>query len=91
MSWLFFLVAGLVVAADQVSKKALASHFLPDESRTVIPHALWLTYVQNRHGAFGLFGSQSATSVTASGALHKAAENSELMSAPARLRHSDGL
>jgi signal peptidase II len=57
MSWLFFLVAGLVVAADQVSKKALASHFLPDESRTVIPHALWLTYVQNRHGAFGLFGS----------------------------------
>jgi signal peptidase II len=30
---------------------------LPDESRIVIPHVLYLTYVQNTHGAFGLFGS----------------------------------
>ncbi len=30
---------------------------MPDESRIVIPHVLYWTYVQNTHGAFGLFGS----------------------------------
>lgn len=57
MSLVFFLVAALVVALDQATKKAIATHFLPDESRPVIPHALWLTYVQNHRGAFGLFGT----------------------------------
>ncbi len=57
MSLLFFLVAAIVLALDQVTKHALSSHFLPNESRIVIPHGLWLTYVQNRAGAFGLFGS----------------------------------
>jgi signal peptidase II len=56
MSIVFFLVAALVVAADQLAKHAVAAHFMPDESRIVVPHALWLTYVQNHRGAFGLFG-----------------------------------
>ena len=54
---LFFLVAALVVVADQASKTAIATRFLPDESRIVIPHVLFLTYVHNYRGAFGLFGA----------------------------------
>jgi signal peptidase II len=57
MSIVFFLVAAGVVGLDQLTKRAIATHFLPDESRTVIPHVLWLTYVQNTHGAFGFFGT----------------------------------
>src|SRR5271166_5559258 len=57
MSIVFFLVAAAVVTLDQLTKRAIATHFLPDESRTVIPHVLWLTYVQNTHGAFGFFGT----------------------------------
>jgi len=57
MSFVFFLVAALVVGLDQLTKHAIATHFLPDESRIVIPHVLWLTYVQNHRGAFGMFGS----------------------------------
>lgn len=57
MKRLFILVAVLVVAGDQYTKQLVATHFLPDESRIVFPHVLWLTYVQNQHGAFGLFGS----------------------------------
>jgi signal peptidase II len=53
----FVVVALLVIAVDQFTKHIVATHFLPDESRIVIPHVLWLTYVQNQHGAFGLFGS----------------------------------
>jgi signal peptidase II len=30
---------------------------MPGESRIVIPHLLWWTYVENTHGAFGLFGN----------------------------------
>lgn len=56
MPALFFAVAGLVVIADQLSKRAISSAFLPDESRIVIPHLLYLTYVHNYRGAFGLFG-----------------------------------
>jgi len=50
------VIAGLVVLIDQLTKHAIASNFLPGESRIVIPHILYLTYVQNYHGAFGLFG-----------------------------------
>ncbi len=51
-----FLVAALVVAADQLSKRYIATHFMPGESRLVIPGLLRWTYEQNQHGAFGLFG-----------------------------------
>jgi signal peptidase II len=54
---LFVVIAALAIAVDQYTKHLIATRFLPDESRIVIPHALWLTYVQNQHGAFGLFGS----------------------------------
>jgi signal peptidase II len=50
------LAAGVIVV-DHVTKAWVASTFLPGESRIVIPHVLYLTYVQNYHGAFGLFGT----------------------------------
>ena len=56
----FFAVAALVVAADQLSKHYIATHFLPGESRMVIPGLLRWTYEQNQHGAFGLFGDSPA-------------------------------
>jgi len=56
MSWLFFVAATLVIALDQITKKVVAATFLPGESRIVVPHVFWLTYVQNHKGAFGLFG-----------------------------------
>jgi len=54
------IVAALVVAADQLSKNYIAKHFLPGESRMVIPGLLRWTYEQNQHGAFGLFGDSPA-------------------------------
>jgi signal peptidase II len=54
------VVAALVVAADQFSKNYIAKHFLPGESRMVIPGLLRWTYEQNQHGAFGLFGDSPA-------------------------------
>jgi signal peptidase II len=56
----FLGVAALVVAADQLSKNYIATHFLPGESRLVIPGLLRWTYEQNQHGAFGLFGDSPA-------------------------------
>jgi signal peptidase II len=50
------LALGIIVV-DHVTKAWIATHFLPGESRIVIPHVLYLTYVQNYHGAFGLFGT----------------------------------
>ena len=50
-------MALLVVAADQYTKHIVATTFMPEESRIVIPHVIYFTYVQNSHGAFGLFGS----------------------------------
>jgi len=56
---LFWLAAALVFAADQWTKSIVVNNFAIGESRIAIPHVLWWTYVQNRHGAFGLFGSQA--------------------------------
>jgi signal peptidase II len=52
-----WLVAFVVFGLDRWTKSLVITHFLPGESRLVIPHLLWWTYVQNTHGAFGLFGS----------------------------------
>lgn len=57
MSLVFVLVAALLVALDQATKHLVATAFLPGESRIVIPHLVYVTYVQNTHGAFGLFGN----------------------------------
>ena len=47
----------MIVVLDQLTKRAITEHFLPGESRIVIPNLLKWTYEQNVHGAFGLFGS----------------------------------
>jgi signal peptidase II len=54
----FWVSVIAVVAADQYTKHLVSSRFAPGESHIVVPHLLWLTYVQNEHGAFGFFGSQ---------------------------------
>jgi signal peptidase II len=52
-------VAALVAfGLDRWTKHLITGSFLPGESRIAVPHLLWWTYVQNPHGAFGLFGSQ---------------------------------
>jgi signal peptidase II len=56
-SLLLAALALAIIAVDHVTKATVATHFLPGESRIVIPHVLYLTYVQNYHGAFGLFGT----------------------------------
>ncbi len=56
-SVLLAALALAVIGVDHVTKTWVADHFLPGESRIVIPHVLYLTYVQNYHGAFGLFGT----------------------------------
>ena len=55
---ILWLIAIAVFSLDAWTKVLLTSHFQPGESSIVIPHLLWFTYVQNTHGAFGLFGSQ---------------------------------
>jgi len=51
------LVAVVVFLLDRWTKTIVLHSFLPGESRVVIPHLLWWTYVQNTHGAFGMFGN----------------------------------
>lgn len=52
-----WLTAALVLIADQASKSFVMQHLAPDESVVAIPHTLWWTFVENTHGAFGLFGN----------------------------------
>jgi signal peptidase II len=54
---ILWLVALVVFLLDRWTKSLVLTGFLPGESRLVVPHLLWWTYVQNVHGAFGLFGS----------------------------------
>jgi signal peptidase II len=56
----FWLALAAVAALDQFTKRIVATTFAPGESRIVIPHVLWFTYVQNHAGAFGMFGSNAA-------------------------------
>ncbi len=58
--YLLWLVAILVFALDRWTKTVVLGGFMPGESRLVIPHLLWWTYVQNTHGAFGMFGNSPA-------------------------------
>jgi len=55
-----WLTALAVLIADQFTKSFVMRTLLPNESRVAIPHFLWWTYVQNTHGAFGLFGDSAA-------------------------------
>ena len=51
------LVAVVVFLLDRWTKTIVLQSFLPGDSRPVVPHLLWWTYVQNTHGAFGMFGN----------------------------------
>lgn len=51
------IVAAIAFYLDQLSKHWVIAHFLPGQSRIVVPHLLRWTYEQNAHGAFGMFGS----------------------------------
>ncbi len=53
------LVAVITLWLDQATKHIVATHFLPGESRIVVPRLLKWTYEQNHHGAFGMFGSNA--------------------------------
>lgn len=55
---ILWVAAAIVFALDRWTKHLITSSFFPGESRLAVPHLLWWTYVQNPHGAFGLFGSQ---------------------------------
>jgi signal peptidase II len=55
----FWLAAIAALALDQYTKHIVVTGFAPGESRIAIPKLLYWTYVQNTHGAFGLFGSQA--------------------------------
>ena len=57
---ILWIVAALVFLLDRWTKSLIAAHLYPGQSMIVVPHLLWFTYVQNTHGAFGLFGSQPA-------------------------------
>lgn len=55
----FWLAALATLGLDQYTKQVVVTGFAPGQSRIAIPHLLFWTYVQNTHGAFGLFGSQA--------------------------------
>ena len=57
---ILWIVAIAVFLLDRWTKSLVSAHFLPGQSMIVVPHLLWFTYVQNTHGAFGMFGSQPA-------------------------------
>lgn len=54
---ILWIVAIVVFVLDRWSKSVVLAHFAPGESRLVVPRLLWFTFVQNTHGAFGLFGN----------------------------------
>ena len=54
---ILWIVAALVFLLDRWTKSLVSTHFFPGESAIVVPHLLWWTYVQNTHGAFGMFGN----------------------------------
>jgi signal peptidase II len=49
----------LVAVADLISKRSIVTSLLPGERRVVVPGAFALVYVQNVHGAMGLFGKRA--------------------------------
>lgn len=50
------LVAAAVLVSDQISKYFVVSRMRPGESRSAISNLVDWVFVQNRHGAYGLFG-----------------------------------
>jgi signal peptidase II len=54
-----FIVAGLVVVADQVTKALVAAKLRPEESVPVLGDLLSVSLVENTGASFGLFKSQT--------------------------------
>lgn len=54
-----FIVGGLVILADQITKLFILKTFLVGEIISVIPGFFNITHVHNPGGAFGLFADQS--------------------------------
>lgn len=52
---LFTMVSLLIIAADQLIKGWAINYLLPVHSIPVIPGLFYLTYVENRGAAFGIF------------------------------------
>ena len=61
-----WVISGLTLAADQLTKFLTVQSFAPGESLPLIPPILHLTYVQNTGAAFGMFKGQQALFVVAS-------------------------
>jgi signal peptidase II len=55
---ILWIVAAVVFLVDRWTKSLISGHLYPGQSMIVVPHVLWWTFVENTHGAFGLFGSQ---------------------------------
>ncbi len=55
MPW---IVAVLILALDQLSKHWVVAHVNDGRAHTVIPGLLDWIFVQNTHGAYGLFGDR---------------------------------
>ena len=53
-----WLISGLTLGADQLTKYLVASSFTSGSSLPVLPPVLYLTYVQNTGAAFGLLKGQ---------------------------------
>ena len=56
----YALAAGLILLADRVSKHLVMVNMHDGESIPIIPPIFYLTYVQNRGAAFGLFQGRVA-------------------------------
>jgi signal peptidase II len=61
-----FALALSVFLADQGLKKLVAGSMWLGESTPVIPHILYLTYIKNDGGAFGILGGQGSILLLAS-------------------------
>ena len=61
-----WVISGLTLAADQLTKFLTVRSFAPGESLPLLPSFLHLTYVQNTGAALGLFKGQQALFVVAS-------------------------
>jgi signal peptidase II len=56
VTYRFWAAAIVALILDQFTKHIIVTDFQPGESRIFIPHIVYWTFVQNTHGAFGLFG-----------------------------------
>jgi signal peptidase II len=56
----FFLIAGMVLLLDRITKRVVAGNILPHVSVSVIPGFFSLTHVENAGAAFGLFAESPA-------------------------------